>query len=411
MKKFNQKIHMFPLVLMTLVITACGGGGGGGDDDDGGDSGGGGGGGTVDTNSTPVAQAGTDMRVSRNFTVNLDGSASSDADGDDLTYTWTQTAGPEVNGGSLSGATPAFVAPAEVGTIQFDLVVNDGEVDSTADSVTINVFEDVNVTYFVDGDTGSDTDGSGSIDNPFASIAKALCEVTADQQDIYIKTRADGAVYDETADPCPGNPARSAEQILAIPTGTSIYGGYGDNWIRDHRNTKTPIAILHHGFRFSAVDLNAWFSGLDLQVEDSPNPGDSVYVVHANGGTASLYIGDNNLIAGDVGPGIAATPGSSIALFLSSLEDSTVERNIISAGLAGNGLDVGNVFSAEAQSGSNGGNANGTSAGGGGDGKGPNDNDGGGGGAPGTAGGENGSKGGNGRGPAGPTRSGRLFWW
>lgn len=398
MKQFNQKLALSILILSSLTLAACGGGGSGGGDSGDGDDGGDGGG---KTNQEPVANAGPDLQVSRNFTVNLDASGSSDADGDALTYSWTQIAGPAVDGTPLSGATPAFVAPSEVGTIIFELVVNDGTENSPADTVMINVLEDVNVTYFVDGDNGSDVDGSGSMDNPFASIGKALCEVTADQQDIYVMTRAGGASYDETSDPCPGDPARSAEQILAVPTGTSVYGGYDDNWVRKHTTTQTPVMTLHHGFRFSAVDLNAWFSGLNVQAGDSPGPGDSAYAVYAIGGTANLTVSDNSLIAGDVGFGTAASPGSSFGLVLSTLESANVSRSMISAGLAGDGLDVGNIFSTEASSGSNGGNANGTSPGGGGDGKGPSDYDGGGGGAPGTAGGENGSKGGNGEGPAG----------
>ena len=160
MKQFNHKLAISILILGSFALTACGGGGSGGGDD-GGDGGDGGGNGGTTTNTTPVAEAGTDLMVSRNFTVNLDASGSSDADGDDLTYSWTQTAGPDVGDGTLSGATPAFIAPSEVGTVTFELVVNDGTEDSPADTVMINVFEDVNVTYFIDGDNGSDTDGSG----------------------------------------------------------------------------------------------------------------------------------------------------------------------------------------------------------------------------------------------------------
>ena len=93
MKQFNQKLALSILLLSSLSLAACGGGGGGGDagDGDGGDGGG-------NTNQPPVAKAGPDLQVSRNFTANLDASESSDADGDVLTYSWTQTAGPAVDG-------------------------------------------------------------------------------------------------------------------------------------------------------------------------------------------------------------------------------------------------------------------------------------------------------------------------
>ena len=47
-------------------------------------------------NVAPVAAAGSDQTVSINATVTLDGSASSDANGDALTYGWAQTGGPSV---------------------------------------------------------------------------------------------------------------------------------------------------------------------------------------------------------------------------------------------------------------------------------------------------------------------------
>ena len=46
-------------------------------------------------NTAPVADAGTDRTVTVGKTVQLDGSKSSDEDGDTLTYSWTITSAPE----------------------------------------------------------------------------------------------------------------------------------------------------------------------------------------------------------------------------------------------------------------------------------------------------------------------------
>ena len=85
-------------------------------------------------NTPPVANAGPDATVDQNLPVTLDGSRSFDADGDALTYAWTQIGGPPV---ALSDPTlpkPTFTAPPIDGAVlTFQLIVNDGVVDSPAD--------------------------------------------------------------------------------------------------------------------------------------------------------------------------------------------------------------------------------------------------------------------------------------
>ncbi len=46
------------------------------------------------TNSAPVAEAGRDRAIALGQTVRLDGGASSDVDGDPLSYSWTLVARP-----------------------------------------------------------------------------------------------------------------------------------------------------------------------------------------------------------------------------------------------------------------------------------------------------------------------------
>ena len=69
----------------------------------------------------------------------LDGSASTDADSDALTYLWTVVSKPEGSNPQLIGAdtmTPTFIADLE-GTYEIQLIVNDGYSDSTPDIVVI----------------------------------------------------------------------------------------------------------------------------------------------------------------------------------------------------------------------------------------------------------------------------------
>ena len=90
-------------------------------------------------NDPPVADAGTDQAVRFHDIVTLDGSGSSDVDGDTLTYSWAFTAKPAHSKAALIGATsvnPTFTVDKD-GTYQIGLVVNDGTVDSAAATVTI----------------------------------------------------------------------------------------------------------------------------------------------------------------------------------------------------------------------------------------------------------------------------------
>ena len=95
-------------------------------------------------NTAPVANAGADQTVASAASVTLDGTSSSDADSDALTYTWSQTSGTSVTLSSTTAAQPTFTAPTlAVGDadaeLVFSLTVNDGTVNSSADTVTITV--------------------------------------------------------------------------------------------------------------------------------------------------------------------------------------------------------------------------------------------------------------------------------
>jgi len=90
-------------------------------------------------NKAPVANAGIDQSVNEGAIVILDGSASSDPDANPLTYKWSAPSGITLN--STSASKPTFTAPeVTVNTdYTFNLVVNDGTVDSPADQVVVTV--------------------------------------------------------------------------------------------------------------------------------------------------------------------------------------------------------------------------------------------------------------------------------
>jgi M6 family metalloprotease-like protein len=90
-------------------------------------------------NNAPVANAGTAQNVNTGSIVTLDGSGSSDANGDLLTYSWAFTSKPAGSIAALSGSTtvkPTFTVDV-TGTFALNLVVNDGKINSVSSTVNV----------------------------------------------------------------------------------------------------------------------------------------------------------------------------------------------------------------------------------------------------------------------------------
>lgn len=95
---------------------------------------------TTNANAAPIADAGPDRTVARNTLVRLDGSASKDPNNDLLTYRWTIVSRPLDSTAAL--VSPNTVKPSitldKPGDYTFQLIVNDGQLNSAPDTVTLS---------------------------------------------------------------------------------------------------------------------------------------------------------------------------------------------------------------------------------------------------------------------------------
>jgi K319L-like, PKD domain len=95
---------------------------------------------TVSVNSAPTANAGPDQSVSVGDVVQLDGSSSSDPEGDNLSYSWTMSSRPTGSAATLqngNSGTSTFT-PDRGGDYVIRLVVNDGSLSSEVDECIVS---------------------------------------------------------------------------------------------------------------------------------------------------------------------------------------------------------------------------------------------------------------------------------
>ncbi len=128
----------------------------------------------VSINNAPTANAGSDQNVDEGALVYLDGSGSSDPDGDILSYQWIQTSGTSVTLSDPVSATPefeAFYVDPEGESLTFQLTVTDKDGLQATDTCIVNItwvndppVAEAGPDQNVDEGSSVTLDGSGSSD-------------------------------------------------------------------------------------------------------------------------------------------------------------------------------------------------------------------------------------------------------
>ena len=184
------------------------------------------------SNTAPVAAAGPDQAAVQGDTVCFDGSGSTDADGDELTYLWTLDVWPAGSSAVLDNPTvdkPCLTADLP-GTYTVSLTVNDGTVDSapsTAEAVVISC-QDV-AREAVNAVNALDPSVFGNKNNQ-KNLTKGILEVIAlvDQQ-----------LYAEALLKLEGG------SVLGKTKGCATVGAPdNDDWIKDCASQATVYPLL-----------------------------------------------------------------------------------------------------------------------------------------------------------------------
>ncbi len=163
-----------------------------------------------------VADAGADVVVDARADVALTARGLSE---ENQSVVWRQLGGPDVTDGAgrLLGAEVTFRAPNRPTTLRFEMAVTGRGGDVATDEIRIDVYEEADRAVFVDGADGSDN-GDGSRGQPYRTLGRAIDATSGNSADIYLRT-IEGASY--------------AAGSAALSGGTSLYGGYDADWVRD----------------------------------------------------------------------------------------------------------------------------------------------------------------------------------
>ncbi len=298
----------------------------------------------------PVANAGPSQEVSRGSgNVTLDGSASSAVSGKALTYTWTQVAGANVTGaiGHLSGVHPTFPAPAEVDTLQFDLVVNDSIANSLPSRVAMYVMKSAGKGVFV-SKTGLDN-AAGSRSAPVLTLQTAINKAALGQADVYVS-------------------AGTFAEAITLANGVSVFGGFdaSQGWRRAASNQTIIAAPSAVAVTATGVTVPLELQMVSIRSAAATVPGASSVGVSVSNSSGRIALRGSSVTAGAGAAAAATLSGAPGAIGGRGGNGSTGGRGLGGSSLCAGGGNGGSAVtgSADGNPGGSGATASGGGAGG-----------------------------------------------
>ncbi len=221
---------------------------------------------TVDVNSPPTADAGSDQSVALGSEVQLDGSSSSDPDGDDLSFSWSFITKPgqsEADFDDSARVDPIFV-PDRNGTYRVKLTVNDGRGGEDSDELSVTVTLNPKVkagtldfNYF----TGN---------NPPNFNAQAKADLEVDVGDAGAGTR--GTIIVFKYDEAPDNPFTAKPPLKYLDVKT-VSASAGTAHVKMHyQDSEIPQGIAESTLRlYYYQSVAGWILCANSSVNPSQN--------------------------------------------------------------------------------------------------------------------------------------------
>ena len=206
-------------------------------------------------NTPPIANAGADQEVMVFDTVVLDGSLSSDVDGDSLSYLWRLLSQPANSSATLfdSNSTQSYFMPDVAGLYTVELSVNDGTVTSV-DTITITVSAPDTDGDGVTDDIDEDDDDDGMPDS--YEEANGLDSLVDDAND-----DSDGDGFSNFDEYISGS---DPQDVQSVPQGWTKQWGTSDNDVAQGITSDISGNLYITGYTEGAFDGNSQSGDSDI---------------------------------------------------------------------------------------------------------------------------------------------------